>query len=405
MSHVIVVGAGPAGASLALLLAQRDVEVTLLERHTDFSREFRGEVLLPGGLEALDQMGVWEPFETIDHVTLEALELYVDGSRRARIAFDRAMFGKFSPRWVSQPALLEMLVARASAFPKFRIERGATVRALVQRNGRCAGVRALTATGERELCGDLVVGADGRSSVVRRRAELPERQDATPMDVVWCKVPLPEYARVDKPFRGYLGRGHLLLAAPVYDGMLQVAWVIRKGAFGELRERGMEACLRAMADHVSPDLADHLRRHAGDAIEPFLLSTVSDRVLAWSRPGLLVIGDAAHTMSPVGAQGINIALRDAIVATNHLVPVLRAGADPAAIDAAARAVQAERSPEVIEIQRIQAGPPRVILRDAWWARLALQLLPILIRSDIARARRGLLFRRFAFGITEVKLVV
>jgi 2-polyprenyl-6-methoxyphenol hydroxylase-like FAD-dependent oxidoreductase len=405
VSQVIIVGAGPAGAALALLFAQRGIDVTLLERHTDFAREFRGEVLLPGGLEALDQMGVWEPFETIDQVTPGALEMYVNGRRRARVAFDLATFGKFSPRWVSQPALLEMLVARASAFPNFRIERGATVRSLPQQGGRHVGVRALTAGGEREFGGDLVIGADGRSSVVRRRAELPERQDPTPMDVVWCKVPLPEYARVDKPFRGYLGHGHLLLAAPVYDGMLQVAWVIRKGAFGELRERGMAACIAEMAKHVSPDLADHLRRHAHDVSHPFLLSVVSDRVLEWSRPGLLVIGDAAHTMSPVGAQGINIALRDAIVAANHLVPALCNGAEPAAIDAAARAVQAEREPEVIEIQRIQAGPPRVILRDTWWAQLALQFLPMLLSTDIARARRGVLFRRFAFGITEVKLVV
>jgi len=403
--QVIVVGAGPAGVALALLFAQRGIEVTLLERHTDFAREFRGEVLLPGGLDVLDQIGVWVPFETVDQVKLEAFELYVNGSRRARVALDPALFGKLAPRWVSQPALLEMLVARASAFPNFRIERAVTVRALLQQGGRHVGVRALTENGEREFRGDLVIGADGRSSVVRRRAGLPERQDPMPMDVVWCKVPLPEYARLDKPFRGYLGHGHLLLAAPVHDGMLQIAWVIRKGAFGELRERGMTACIEEMAKHVSPDLADHLRRHAGNAVQPFLLSVVSDRALEWSRPGLLVIGDAAHTMSPVGAQGINIALRDAIVAANHLVPALRAGADPAAIDAAARAVQAEREPEVIEIQRIQAGPPRVILRDTWWAQLALQIVPILLSSDIARARNGVLFRRFAFGITEVKLAV
>jgi 2-polyprenyl-6-methoxyphenol hydroxylase-like FAD-dependent oxidoreductase len=405
VSQVIIVGAGPAGASLALLFAQRGIDVTLLERHTDFAREFRGEALLPSGLDVLDQIGVWAAFEAVDQVKLETLELYVNGSRRARTPIDAAAFGKLAPSWVSQPALLEMLVARASAFPNFRIERGATARTLLQRDGRCVGVRALTATGERELDCDLLIGADGRSSVIRRRAELPERHDPMPMDVVWCKVPLPEYARVEKPFRGYLGHGNLLLAAPVSDGMLQVGWVIRKGAFGELRERGMPACIAEMAKQVSPDLAEHLRRHAGDVVQPFLLSVVSDRVLAWSRPGLLVIGDAAHTMSPVGGQGINIALRDAIVAANHLVPVLRAGADPAAIDAASRAVQVEREPEVIGIQRLQAGPPRVILRNTWWAQLALQILPMLIASDIARARRGVLFSRFAFGITEVKLEV
>jgi 2-polyprenyl-6-methoxyphenol hydroxylase-like FAD-dependent oxidoreductase len=110
-------------------------------------------------------------------------------------------------------------------------------------------------------------------------------------------------------------------------------------------------------------------------------------------------------MSPVGAQGLNIALRDAIVAANHLVPVLLAGADPREIDAATRRVQEERVPEVSAIQRIQAVPPRIILRDTWWSHLVLRLLPALVRSDVTRGRRSVLFSRIAFGTTEVKLRV
>lgn len=404
MTQVIVVGAGPAGASLALLLAQRGIGVTLLERHTDFAREFRGEVLLPGGLEALQQIGVWDDFANVEQVRLERLELYVNGRRRIRAGLDAFGFGELAPRWVSQPALLEMLVARAAAFPGFRLERGATVRGLVQEGGRTVGVRALLADGERELRADLVIGADGRSSAVRRRAELPERQDPTPMDVVWCKVPLPDFEYGEKVFRGYLGGGHLLLAAPVYDGTLQLGWVIRKGAFGELRESGIEHFLHEMANHVSPDLAEHLRRHSRDVTQPFLLVAVSDCVTEWSRPGLLVIGDAAHTMSPVGAQGINLALRDAIVAANHLVPALRGG-DPAAIDAAARAVQAERMPEIAMIQAMQARAPRIVLNDVWWTRLLLRVLPHVLGSGLAMRVRGTFFRRMAFGVTDVKLVV
>jgi 2-polyprenyl-6-methoxyphenol hydroxylase-like FAD-dependent oxidoreductase len=253
--------------------------------------------------------------------------------------------------------------------------------------------------------GDLVVGADGRGSVVRRRARLPESRDPTPMDVVWCKLPLPAFLAGGDVLRAHLGGGHLLIAAPVYDGRLQIAWIIPKGSFGEIRERGMPECLDAMAAHVSPDLAEHLRRHRDAAVHPFLLSTVSDRVLEWTRPGLLLIGDAAHTMSPVGAQGLNIAIRDAVVAANHLVPALLGGADPRAVDAAAKRVQEERVPEVSQVQRLQALPPRVILRDTWWSRLALGVVPWLLRSDIGRGRRGALFRRLAFGVTEVQLAV
>jgi 2-polyprenyl-6-methoxyphenol hydroxylase-like FAD-dependent oxidoreductase len=226
-----------------------------------------------------------------------------------------------------------------------------------------------------------------------------------PMDVVWFRLPRPDFLAEDEHFRFYVGSGHLLLAAPVYGGALQIGWVIAKGSYGDLRARGLPEWIDAMAAHVSSDLAEHLRRHRGDAALPFLLSTVSDRVLTWTRPGVLVLGDAAHTMSPVGAQGINVALRDALEAANELVPVLAAGSEPAALDAACRRVEALRAPEVREIQRLQAFPPRILLSQAWWARLALRLLPPILASDIARARGGTVFRRFAFGVTDVRLRV
>jgi 2-polyprenyl-6-methoxyphenol hydroxylase-like FAD-dependent oxidoreductase len=404
--HVIVVGAGPAGALLAYLLARRGLGVTLVERARDFAREFRGEVLMPGGLEGLDQAGLWEQVEAVPHVLLRAVEVYVNGVRRVRQELRVEDFGRHHPRWMSQPGLLEVLVAQAARFPGFRLLRGATVRALLESGGRVRGVRALAAdAGEIELDADLVVGADGRSSTVRRRANLPERADRTPMDVVWFKLPRPAFLAEDEHFRFYAGSGQLLLAAPVYDGQLQVGWVIAKGAYGDLRQRGLPEWIDAMSAHVSPDLAAHLRRHRSDAIHPFLLSTVSDRALAWSRPGVLVLGDAAHTMSPVAAQGINLAIRDALEAANELVPALAGGAEPAALDAACRRVEALRAPEVREIQRLQAFPPRILLATAWWSRLAMRLLPPLLASDLARARRGTVFRRFAFGVTDVRLRV
>lgn len=405
MAHVIIVGAGPAGAALAYLLARRGCGVTLLERQTDFAREFRGEVLLPGGLEALEQMGLLSELEHVPHVVLDALELYLNGRHRARVDFDPQTFGRHPPQWMSQPGLLELLCARAAEHEGFRLERGATGRGLIVEAGRVVGVRVLTEAGERELRGDLVVGADGRSSMVRKRAGLPVEEDPTPMDVVWCKVPLPDFVRRRPALRAFLGHGHILLAAPVYDGRLQVAWIIPKGSFGEVRDRGMAWCLDQMAGHVSEDLAAHLRRHRNDAIQPFLLWTVSDRVREWTRPGLLVLGDAAHTMSPVGAQGLNIALRDAIVAANHLVPVLEAGGAPGAIDGATRRIEQERTPEVSRIQRLQAQPPRVLFNDAWWARLLLRVLAPLAVPQLARGRRGRLVGELFFGVTPVELRV
>lgn len=402
MSRVVIVGAGPGGATLAYLLARRGVEVALLERSTNFAREFRGEVLLPGGLEPFHQMGLWDALMSVPHVKLAAAELYVNGRRRIRAAFDDATFGDLAPRWISQPDLLEMLVAQGQGHASFHFERGASVRELIEENGRVVGVRL---SGDREVRGDLVVGADGRTSQVRRRSGLVESRDPTPMDVVWCRLPMPAFLECDPHFRAYLGHGKLLIAAPIYGNQMQVAWIIAKGTMGEIRERGMPECLDRMAEHASPDLAEHLRRFRDQSVQPFLLSTVSDRVREWTRPGVLVIGDAAHTMSPVGAQGLNIAIRDAIVAANHLVPVFLADPAPQAVDAAARRVEAERVPEVSLIQRFQALPPRIFLRDTWWSRLALTVFPSLVGTDIARARRGAAFRRMAFGVTDVRLAV
>jgi 2-polyprenyl-6-methoxyphenol hydroxylase-like FAD-dependent oxidoreductase len=403
MARVAIVGAGPAGATLGYLLARNGVEVTLLERHRDFQREFRGEVLMPSGLEPYDQMGLWEALDACPHVVLRAARIYLQGRPRLRFEFEPERYGRYAPRWISQPALLEMLVAQAARHRRFHLERGASVVGLVEEGGRTVGLRARVAGAEREILADLVVGADGRASLVRRKGALSDSRDPTPMDVVWSKLPmLPEMAE-DHAFRVYFGQGHLLIAAPVHDGNLQMAWIIRKGSYPEVRERGMPACFDEMADHVSPDLAAHLRLHREAAIEPFLLSTVSDRVHGWSRPGLLVIGDAAHTMSPVGAQGINIAIRDAVVAANLLTPVLSQGGDADAIDAAARAVEAERLPEVRRVQRLQAIPPRLILRDTWWSRAALAILTRLPGLGLTAGRSAAVFRRFAFGLTEVRV--
>ena len=232
-----------------------------------------------------------------------------------------------------------------------------------------------------------------------------EAQGATPLDIVWTKLPWPEGWGEAKPARGYVAGGHLMITFPSPDGGLQIAWVILKGSYGELKSRGIEDWVREMANHTSGDLAAHLRANAERLTRPFLLSAVTDRVHGWARPGALVIGDAAHTMSPVGGQGINLALRDAIVAANRLVPALRAGADTAALDAAAAEIEPERGPEIDRIQTLAAQPPRLVLARGVLPRLARRLLPFLLRLPLARAGVGRTGALFLHGVTEVKLLV
>jgi len=397
-------GAGPAGAALAYLLASRGIEVTLLERQLDFEREFRGEVLMPSGIEVLEQLEI-EGLERIPQRVPSSVEAFARGHSFFRVDLDPELFGGKPPVAMSQPALLERLVEAAGRFPSFHFERGATVLDLLREGDRIVGARARTQQGEKEFRGQLLVGADGRSSVARRRADLAPLGKPQIMDVVWSKFPLPESFGSDAPARAYIGQGHLLFAYRSPDDRLQVAWVILKGGFGELRAGGFEAWIEEMARNVSPDYAEHFRAH-GDAVgRPFLLDSVLDRVPRWSLPGLLLLGDAAHTMSPVGGQGLNIALRDAVVAANQLVPVFRAGAEDAALDAAAQRVEAERLPEVERIQQLQALPPRVMMNPARWADLARFVIPLLARVPGVQRFGARALGVFAFGVTKVRLEV
>jgi 2-polyprenyl-6-methoxyphenol hydroxylase-like FAD-dependent oxidoreductase len=402
-AQALVVGAGPAGAALALLLASRGVETVLIERQRDFEREFRGEALMPSGLRALEALGVDLDASDVPQRRPSGLAIYVRGAAAAGIAVRPEDLSGPTPRMVSQPRLLEHLIALAAPHPKFRFLRGAAARELVREDARVRGVRIHTeAGGDETLHAQLVIGADGRGSFVRRRAGFAVREIGAPLDVVWAKVAWPagwEGAEV----RGYVGGGHLLIALPAPDGLLQLAWIIRKGSYGDLRARGVQEWVREMAEHVSPDLAGHLRAHAEQLTHPFLLSAVTDRVLGWSQPGALVVGDAAHTMSPVGGQGVNLALRDALVAANHLVPAF-AGSETE-VDVAAARIEAERAPEIDRIQALAAVPPRVVMgtRAAHeWIRRA---LPLLLRLAPVRALARRQLGLFLDGVTEVSLRV
>jgi 2-polyprenyl-6-methoxyphenol hydroxylase-like FAD-dependent oxidoreductase len=404
--QVVIAGAGPAGASLAYLLSRRGIDVTLVERQSDFAREFRGEALMPSGLDAFRQMGLAADFDGLAQARPRRLRLHMNGVFLAELTTEELTGTDLLPRIVSQPEMLELLVARASEYPSFRFLRGVTVADLLERDGRTAGVR-LRGKLEQELPADLVVGADGRGSLVRRKAGLASHPSTERFDVVWFKVPRADFLEdPDHTASVYLGRGHMMLCFPSYDGRLQVGWIIDKGSFGELRSRGIETWVEEMAENAGPELGDHLRRSAAQLVHPFVLDVVCYLLPVWTAPGVVLLGDAAHPMSPVGGQGINIALRDAMVAANHLVPVLRgAGAGGAAADAAAQAFQQERYPEVETIQRMQRVPPRFIFQRSWWARLLMATLPLLTRLEVGRRPPRAIVRRFMSGVTDVKLRV
>ncbi|MCH2173457.1 FAD-dependent monooxygenase [Myxococcota bacterium] len=401
MPTALIVGAGPAGAALAYLLAHRGIEVTLLERQLDFSREFRGEILMPSGVLAIEEMGLGDAMNSVSSVDQKSISLYLNASLVFRQELGSDALESVPVRAISQPQFLEMLVTEAGKSPCFRLERGTSVKGLLFEDGRVVGVRARTRAGEKSFKADLVVGADGRASAVRRHGGFTDRHASPPIDVVWWKIPCPNDWNGPCAF---IGKGHLMLLYQSWDGNLQIAWIIIKGSFRELKQRSPGDWAREMAAQVSPEISSHLEACKDKLQHPFLLDSVSDCVDSWSVPGALLIGDAAHTMSPVGAQGVNIALRDTIVATNHLVPALFSE-DTAILDRALRAIEEERAPEVNHIQRLQGLPPRVVMSSAWWSEPVRKLLAKILVHPGVRVRAANHVTGFAFGVADVSLEV
>ena len=397
---VVIVGAGPAGAATALLLARAGAKVTLVERDREFHRTFRGEALMPTGLDALRDIGVRDKIDALPWRLLEAWEIYLDTRLIMRIPEPSAELGDRALRVVPQPQLLELLVAEAARAPDFELLRGATVRTLVVRHDRVVGVRLETPEGEREIEADLVIGCDGRASLVRKRSGLDLDLLPESYDVLWFKVPVPEQVRGHAPILIFASGPNVALAYVSWDDRLQVAWLVEKGAWRDLRERDWLAeCARLFPTWLSA----HVLATRSELEGPVPLDVVVGCCPRWSAPGVLLLGDAAHPMSPVRAQGINMALRDAIVAANHLGHALQTGGDLAA---ASRAVQSERMPEIRRIQKLQLRE----LRGQRWARQRPWLMkPLLWIAPTLAGREWIQHawlrqqRELRFGVAEVHL--
>jgi 2-polyprenyl-6-methoxyphenol hydroxylase-like FAD-dependent oxidoreductase len=346
MTQIVIIGAGPTGLTLAMLLAQRGITVKLIEASRSFRRIFRGEALMPSGLAVIEQMGLSDIVSNISHRAIDAWEFYIENRPIFRV--NEPMESGGQPcTLISQPALLEAVLERASACENFEFISGTAVKDLFWQNERVAGVKL---SDGQEIAADLVIGADGRNSIVRQQAQLELVEDAQSFDILWFKLPTSPAFQKENVFYSVLRGQNAFGVFQGSEGNLQVGWSFDRENPIDWQKVDWAEKLAAAA----PDwLATHFREQKDLIDRPLLLSIVVGRCPQWHVPGLLLLGDAAHPMSPIRAQGINMALRDVIVATNHLVPVLEQPANLAAIDLALAHIQAEREPEIIEIQRLQ----------------------------------------------------
>ncbi len=369
-----VVGAGPAGALLALLLARRRIPVILLEAHEDFDRDFRGDTIHPSVLHLIDELGLADRLLQLRHSKLHSATIATpDGP--ITVADFRRVDKKFPYiMMVPQAHFLEFITNEAKQYPGFRLVMGASVQELIEEDGSVRGVRYRSDDGWHEVRATLTVGADGRSSRVRKLLGFVPIKTSPPMDILWFR--LPRKAEDPEGVLAYLGRGHGLI---LLDRLTewQTGFIIIKGSYSQVRGAGIEALRKSIAQLLSvfPDRIEHLQ----DWKQVSVLSVESSRVPRWYKPGLLLIGDAAHVMSPVGGVGINYAIQDAVVAANVLSEPLRAGRVMAGQLAE---VQKQREFPTKFIQWLQAqGQKRVIaaalrsnqpLRVPWFVRLLLR---------------------------------
>jgi 2-polyprenyl-6-methoxyphenol hydroxylase-like FAD-dependent oxidoreductase len=398
-TRCVIAGAGPGGSMLALLLARRGVPVTLLEMHKDFDREFRGDTVHPSTMEILDQLGLAEKVHEIPHSKVYGPSLMT--SKGLFQPFDlRRLKSKFPYiLMIPQARFLELLAAEAGRYPQFRLQMGAQVYDLIRENGFVCGVRYQTSQTEAELRALLTVGADGRHSRVRRLVGFEPVKTSPPMDVLWFKLPkLGADVVAGTGLMGSFRGGRILVVLERFDHW-QVAFVFPKGQYQQVRAAGVEAMRHAIVE-LEPRFAEHVKT-LQDWQQLTLLSVESSYCPRWHQPGLLLIGDAAHVMSPVGGVGINYAIQDAVVAANLIAsPLLEERLEPKHL----AEVQRQREFPTRFIQGFQTMMQKRVLAPALGSTQATIHVPALFRLLVRMPiLRDLPPRLIGFGVRRVRL--
>jgi 2-polyprenyl-6-methoxyphenol hydroxylase-like FAD-dependent oxidoreductase len=373
----VVVGGGPAGIVLGLLLARAGIEVSVLEKHSDFLRDFRGDTVHPSTLQLLDELGLGERFAELPQTRVAETAWPIDADRSVVIADFRRLRARHRyiamvPQW----DLLDLLAAAGQKEPSFTLRMGTEATELIRESGRVQGVRYRAKDGTSgEIRADVTVACDGRWSIAHRQAAVQLREFPVPIDAWWFRLPSEPH---DNPsgLTLHAARGRFAVVFPRGE-FLQIAYYAKKGTDPQLRARGTDRFRQDIAELI-PWCADRVGAlHSMDDVKH--LDVRLNRLNHWHVDGLLCIGDAAHAMSPVGGVGINLAVQDAVAAATLLAEPLRRGAATATRLAA---VRRRRLLPTIAVQTLQRVMHRYLVApilDGGWIGPPKPLLALLQR--------------------------
>jgi len=376
---------------LALLLVRQGVRVTLLEAHEDFDRKFRGDTIHPSVLEIFDQIGLCDTLLQLQHS-----KIYGPTLRAANTSFNPFDFRRLNTKFpfimlVPQSKFLDFLSREANKYEEFDLRFSSKVESLIDENGTICGVRYMGRDGVHEVKTPVVIGADGRFSTVRERAGLVPIKTSPAMDILWFELPhLPEDAASNRVLGGF-GMGRVLAVFDRFD-YWQVGYVFPKGTYQQVRSEGLESLRNSIAA-IEPRFTKHVASLT-DWHQFSLLSVESSFCPKWYRPGLLLIGDAAHVMSPVGGVGINYAIQDAVAAANVLGEYLKTRST--SIEDLARVQRRRQFPTKL-IQWLQTAMQKRVLTRALGSTTA-TTIPLFVRLLFAiPIVRDLPAKLLAFG--------